>query len=83
MSASLEEWWPRLTQEARDWLIANNGDALSAPVIEEITRAGGSVSTDAWWIGQDGPTGLYLSDEAVDWVEAVANGEVPEAPGHD
>ena len=84
MSASLEEWWPRLTQEARDWLIANNGDALSASVIEEITRAGGSVTTtNAWWVGQHGPAGFYLSDEAVDWVEAVANGEVPQAPGHD
>ena len=81
MSASLEEWWPRLTQDARDWLIANNGDALAASVIDEITRAGGSVTTNAWWVGQDGPTGFYLSDEAVDWVEAVANGEVPEAPG--
>ena len=81
MSASLEEWWPRLSQETRDWLIANNGDTLTASVIEEITRAGGSVRTNAWWVGQDGPTGFYLSDEAVDWVETVANGEVPEPRG--
>lgn len=81
MSASLEDWWPRLSQQTRDWLIANNGDALAAPVVEEITRAGGSVTTNAWWVGQDGPTGFYLSDEGVDWIEAVANGEVPNPRG--
>ena len=81
MSASLEEWWPRLSQESRDWLIANNGDAVPASVTEEITRAGGVVSADAWWVGQSGPTGFYLSDEAIDWIEAVANGETPRPRG--
>ena len=57
---SMEVWWPRLRQETRDWLIANNGDALPAWVIAEITRAGGSVGTDAWWVGQDGATGFSL-----------------------
>ena len=75
MPASLEDWWPRIPQEARDWLIANNGDAVPASVAEEITRAGGSVATD--------PAGHYLSDEAVDWIEAVANGETPHSPGGD
>ena len=65
--------------ETRDWLIANNGDALPAWVIAEITRAGGSVGTDAWWVGQDGATGFSLSDAAVDWIEEVANGETPAA----
>lgn len=77
VSASLEEWWPRLSQATRDWLIANNGDAVPASVTEEITRAGGLVTSDSWWVGQSGPTGFYLSDEAVDWIEAVANGEQP------
>jgi len=81
MSASLEEWWPRVSQRTRDWLIANNGDAVTAPVIEEITRVAGSVATDAWWVGQNGPTGVYLSDEAVDWIEEVANGEMPDLRG--
>jgi len=77
MSASLDEWWPRLSQESRDWLIANNGDAVPARVISSVTDAGGVVSADAWWVGQSGPTGFYLSDEAIDWIEAVANGETP------
>lgn len=79
MPASLEDWWPRISQEARDWLIANNGDAVPVSVAEEITRAGGSAAADAWWVGQNDPTGFYLSDEAVDWIEAVANGETPDS----
>jgi hypothetical protein len=77
MSASIEDWWTGLAPETRDWLIANNGDAVPASVLEEITRAGGLVATDAWWVGQNGPTGFYLSDEAVDWIDEVANGETP------
>lgn len=77
MSASLEQWWPRLPQETRDRLIANNGDALETSVIEDITRAGGSVTPVVWWVGQDGPTNVYLSDQGVHWIEAVSNGEVP------
>lgn len=83
MSASLEEWWPRLSQETRDWLMANNGDAVPAAVVDEITRAGGAVATDAWWVGQNGPAGFYLSDEAIDWIEEVANGETPAPRGDD
>jgi hypothetical protein len=76
---SMEVWWPRLRQETRDWLIDNNGDALPASVTDEITRAGGLVTTDAWWVGQNGPA-FYLSDAAVDWIDEVANGETPPAP---
>ena len=74
---SLETWWPLLHPETRDWLIANNGDALSTPVLDDITRVNGSVSSDAWWVGETGPSGFYLSDAGVDWIEEVANGEVP------
>ena len=77
---SMEAWWPALTPETRDWLIAHNGEALSDPVVEEITRAGGLVTSDAWWVGDRGPDGVYLSDAAVDWIEATANGEAPSAP---
>jgi hypothetical protein len=81
MSASIEDWWPRLSPMTRDWLVANNGDAVPTSVTEEITRAGGLVATDAWWVGQNGPTGFYLSDEAVDWIEEVANRETPQRQG--
>lgn len=59
------------------WLIANNGAAVPASVTEEVTPAGGLVASDAWRVDQSGPTGFYLSDEAVDWIEEVANGELP------
>ncbi len=75
---TMEQWWPRLKPSAREWLIANNGDAVPAEMVTEITNAGGDVAGDAWWVGQSGPSGFYFSDEAVDWIEAVANGETPE-----
>ena len=77
MSVSLEIWWPLLRPETQEWLVANNGDGVPDWVTEEITCAGGQVTTDTWWVGEYGPTGLYLSDEAVDWIEEVANGETP------
>ena len=76
---SMEVWWPALPPETQEWLIAHNGEALPASVIQEITRAGGSVTSDAWWVGENDPTGFYLSDAATDWIEEVANGETPEA----
>lgn len=76
----METWWPLLKPETRDWLIANNGDVVAPDVVEEITEVGGPITVDAWWVGETGPSGLYLSDAAVDWIDAVANGEAPEAP---
>jgi hypothetical protein len=69
------EWWTKIDQATRDWLIAHNGEAVPAAVLSKITAAGGTVTSDAWWVGEEGPDGLYLSEEAVDWVETVANGE--------
>ena len=77
---SLETWWPLLQLETREWLIANNGDVLSTQVLDEIVRVGGPVPSDAWWVGANGPDGFYLSDAAIDWIEALANGEVPDCP---
>lgn len=65
---SIQVWWPKIRQVSRDWLAANNGDAVPDDIVDEIVRAGGVM------------TGSYLSDEAVDWVEAVANGERPDPP---
>lgn len=46
----------------------------------EVAAAGGSIASDAWWVRQSGPTGSCVSDEAADWIEAIANGEDPETP---
>ncbi|GAA3200155.1 hypothetical protein [Microbacterium terregens] len=69
------EWWPLLDGDAQAWLIAHNGDAVSTEVLSKIVAAGGSLTSDAWWIGEAGTEGFYLSDEAVDWIEATANDE--------
>ena len=75
---SIEVWWPNLKPSSRDWLIDNNGDAVPVEVVDDIVSAGGTVAMDASWVGEVGPEGVYLSDEAIDWVEEVANGETPE-----
>lgn len=77
---SMEQWWPRLSPESRGWLTEHNGEALPADIVDEITRVGGEPTSEAWWVGEQGPDGLQLSDAAVDWVEAVANGEDPPTP---
>ncbi|MDQ0212290.1 hypothetical protein [Arthrobacter bambusae] len=77
---SIEHWWSKLKPSTQKWLIENNGDAVPPEVVVEITQAGGPIASDAWWVGRSGPSGFYFSDEAVDWIEAVANGEMPERP---
>jgi len=72
---NIDEWWPKLESSAQEWLIANNGDVVSADVLNQITAAGGVVTSDASWVGESGQSGFYLSDEATDWIEATANGE--------
>jgi hypothetical protein len=69
------EWWPKLDSEAKAWLIAHNGEAVSPQVLSQIRAADGSVTPSAWWVGESGPDGFHLSDEAVDWIEAAANDE--------
>jgi hypothetical protein len=71
----IQEWWPKLRPSTRQWLIDHNGDAVSVDVLTEITQAGGSPTSDAWWVGESGPSGFYLSDSAIDWIEARANDE--------
>src|SRR5690348_3229530 len=46
----IEQWWPKLQQPTRDWLIANNGDAVPPAVMAEIAEAGGPATSDAWWV---------------------------------
>jgi hypothetical protein len=68
---TIERWWPRLKPATRDWLAENNGATIPPEIATEISEAGGSVTSDA--------SGVRLSDGATDWIEAVANGETPEA----
>ncbi len=71
----ITEWWPQLDADAKAWLIAHNGEAVSPEVLSKIVAAGGAVASDAWWVGESGPDGFSFSDRAVDWIETTANGE--------
>jgi hypothetical protein len=73
----IDQWWPRLPRSAREALIAHNGDVVDGDLVRAIERASGPISGGESWVGHWGPDGLFLSDTAVDWVEAVANGESP------
>jgi hypothetical protein len=61
----IAEWWPKLTEDARAWLLQNVGSPLPLEISADIASAGGPATTE-------------LPDEIVDWVEAIANGEEPE-----
>ena len=69
----IEQWWPKLEPSTRDWLVAHNGEAISPEIVEELRSVGanlpaaGSVRT--------GDSGYVLPDDAIDWIEAVANEE--------
>ena len=71
----IEQWWPNLSDGTKEWLIANNGDAVPESVVDKIVAAGGVVASESTWIGESGPNGFFLSDEATDWIEATANDE--------
>ncbi|KRB45037.1 MULTISPECIES: hypothetical protein [unclassified Terrabacter] len=77
---SLETWWSAVRPDTRDWLVAHNGEPLPMHVVEDITRVDGPVDPEASWVDVDEDGVLRLTDAAVDWVEAVANGETPPAP---
>jgi hypothetical protein len=72
---SIEQWWTKLQSSTRAYLIANNGDVVPAEVVAEIARAGGPDSAASWWADQNGTSGHYFPDDAIDWVEAIANDE--------
>jgi hypothetical protein len=57
---AIEQWWARLPDASRSWLIAHNGDTMSAEISRQVMDAGGPAA---------------LTDDDVDWIEAVANDE--------
>ena len=59
---TIEEWWPLLGRDSQTWLIENNGDDVNDGVAAAITAAGGSAAP-----------GTPLTDEEIDWIEAIAN----------
>jgi hypothetical protein len=74
---TVERWWPKLRPETREWLIANNGDAVPVEIVDEIVAAGGPAPEDSWWARAENPSGPVMPDSAIDWIEEVANQEIP------
>ncbi|MFC3688825.1 GAF and ANTAR domain-containing protein [Aquipuribacter hungaricus] len=70
-------WWAQLQPGSRDWLAAHAGEVLVPAVAEDVARVGGTSPTSDGSPVEDGPDGLCLTDAAVDWVVAVADGESP------
>ena len=74
---TIENWWPKLAAEDQQWLIHHNGERVPTNVLAKVAHVGGLVCTPTSIIGETRPDGFYFSDEAVDWIEAIANGEIP------
>ncbi len=78
---TIETWWPKLPSDTRDWLTANNGGAVPPALLDQIELVGGPAVSDPWWTRADADSAeVLLPDDAVDWVEALANGESPATP---
>ena len=67
--------WPRLDTQTRNWLVDHNGEPL-APAILDALIAANNGPLDTTLVKDDGD-GPVLIDDAIDWIEAVANGEAP------
>ncbi|WP_159733370.1 hypothetical protein [Arthrobacter sp. 9V] len=71
----IQAWWPLLDAKTRDWLVEHNGEPLPPNVAASISAVQGTPDSRYW--AAESPDGPQLSDEAVDWIEAVANHEDP------
>jgi hypothetical protein len=75
---TIELWWPKLRAETRQWLMANNGDAVPTSLMAEIEAAGGPAISDPWWSEQEGSAGRCMPDEATEWIDETANDDSDE-----
>ncbi|ALV47082.1 hypothetical protein SAMN04489740_2850 [Arthrobacter alpinus] len=76
---NIENWWPLLDSSTQQWLINNNGDVVPASILDQITALAGHPTADTSWVGSNVPEEFYLADEAIDWIEKIANDEDSES----
>ena len=76
---SIESWWPKLAASDQAWLIQHNGEPLPPEVLKKVTAVGGLICTPPHIVGYPRPDGFHFSDETIDRIEAIANGEMPSA----
>ena len=67
--------WPHLSTSSRSWLMEHNGEPLPDDLIAEILSVTGGEQSAQWWTGPSVEVETQLTDEAVDWIETVANDE--------
>jgi hypothetical protein len=59
----MEEIWAGLSAETRDWLIANNGDAVPADIAAEIDELADAADADDIWAVEPGVAAAALEPE--------------------
>jgi len=69
VSVEITRWWPQPPAGSRDWLTQHHGEPLPPGIKADLAAAGG-------------PAVAVLADKDVDWIEAVAKGEEPDAEPH-
>ena len=69
----MSEIWPHLTEPTRAWLVEHNGEPLPDDVLDAILAVTGGQRDPSWWAGDSTEGDTQLTDEAVDWIEEVAN----------
>lgn len=74
---AIDELWNALEPETRAWLIEHNGESLDPQILDEVLAANNGVADPSWWAGESTAGSSQLTDDAIDWIEAVANGEEP------
>lgn len=73
----IDRWWRLLSDASRHWLVEHNGEPLDDSVKTEIFDVNDGDVDPSWWAGDSGDGLCELTDDAIDWIEAVANDEQP------
>ena len=70
------DWWPKVSPRTREWLVEHNGEPLPDHIVNDVLVANQGHVDDSWWSGTSPYGESQLTDAAIDWIEAAANGEV-------
>lgn len=63
---SIDQWWTGISEALRNHLREQGDGELTAEQVREITGAGGTVSSEAYWLETgSGPQGFYLTHAEV------------------
>lgn len=71
----MSQIWPCLSTATQAWLIDHNGEPLPHAIVSEVLTVTGGQRDGRWWAGDSHAGETQLADEAVDWIEEIANGE--------